>query len=361
MQYEPKVFMIEFSCNQPPLSDEELNLLNCGEDDYPVTLPAISYMGPDSKDKAEYPPEAYPASGRYTPCAVMILAPNATSMSHTGTNTYILAEPEGETCIIVDPGPNDQDHFDNIVQCCLAMITTPVAVVLTHCHADHSEGAIPLAKMLGVPLFARSLGNLPDGPLNIRDFDLDVQIVSLPGHSADLVGLLIPQDKALVTGDAIFSWGSTIIAPDGGNLTDFFASLDRLEELVTSGAVETFLTAHGHIITDPLAQIQKFRKHRITRLKRIKASVEELGLSFLIADGDKELDEDTTAILDFTTLNTENYSPEDFANLQKLLMENPYIHQIYRKVYGDTDAALEGPAKRNIQVQLQYLRQHPEF
>lgn len=353
--------MIEFSCNQPPLSPEELDLLNCEEDAYPVTLPAISYIKSGPIKEVTYPEEAYPASGRYTPCAVMVLAPNSTSMSHTGTNTYILAEPEGETCIIVDPGPNDQGHFDNIVQCCLAMMTTPVAVVLTHCHADHSEGAIPLAQMLGVPLFARALGNLPDGPLSIRDFDLDVQVVSLPGHSSDLVGLLITEDKALVTGDAIFSWGSTIIAPDGGNLTDFFATLDYLEELVTSGAAETFLTGHGHIITDPLNQIHKFRKHRIARLHSIKNTVEELGLSNLIADSEQKLDESTEVILDFTALNTEDYRPEDFANLQKMLMENAYIDQIYRKVYGDTDAALEGPAKRNIQVQLQYLRQHPEF
>ena len=106
---------------------------------------------------------------------------------------------------------------------------------------------------------------------------------------------------------------------------------------------------------------EQSKEHKATERRLEKRFRKALTDYALIADGDKELDEDTTAILDFTTLNTENYSPEDFANLQKLLMENPYIHQIYRKVYGDTDAALEGPAKRNIQVQLQYLRQHPEF
>lgn len=317
---------------QQPLTPEEQQMLSGDPAPESAESPlsaAIAATKPPAElthltkpDPSRFKPEEFPSSGRYTNCAVMVLAPNPGPMSHTGTNTWILADPEEETCVIVDPGPDDQAHFTNLVQCCLSMETTPVAILLTHTHFDHSEGAEPLALQLGVPVYARAAGNLPAGPLKIPYLDLDLEIVDLPGHSADCVGILIPQDKALITGDIIFAWGSTVIAADGGSLGDFLDSLDVLEDLVNEGAVEKLLVGHGHCIGDPLTYIHKYRSHRLERLALIQDALEHLGIS---------------------DLNAAYKDPQA-------------IDDIYRQVYQDTSPDLEAPAKQNILVQLQYLR-----
>lgn len=44
-------------------------------------------------------------SGPATPRAVNVLAPNASAMTLDGTNTWILAEPDSELAVVIDPGP----------------------------------------------------------------------------------------------------------------------------------------------------------------------------------------------------------------------------------------------------------------
>ena len=40
-----------------------------------------------------------------------VLAPNPSPMTLDGTNTWVLAEPGASSCVVVDPGPDDDGHL----------------------------------------------------------------------------------------------------------------------------------------------------------------------------------------------------------------------------------------------------------
>ena len=70
---------------------------------------------------------------------ICILAPNPSSMTFRGTNTYVIGNDE---LAIIDPGPLNEEHFINILE---VTAERPVKYIfLTHSHVDHS----PLAKNL---------------------------------------------------------------------------------------------------------------------------------------------------------------------------------------------------------------------
>src|SRR5437763_16904010 len=76
--------------------------------------------------------------------ALRLLAPNPGPMTLDGTNTWVLREPTGEECVVVDPGPLDEGHLTRVAE------QGPVAmIVLTHGHADHAEGAARLHDLTG--------------------------------------------------------------------------------------------------------------------------------------------------------------------------------------------------------------------
>ena len=54
-------------------------------------------------------------AGRITPRATALLAPNASWMTLDGTNSWLLAEPGADVCVVVDPGPDDPAHLDALV------------------------------------------------------------------------------------------------------------------------------------------------------------------------------------------------------------------------------------------------------
>ena len=63
-----------------------------------------------------------------------------------------------------------------------------------------------------------------------------------------------------------------VFHPDG-NLADYLASLDLLEDLVNLGKVNVFCPGHGHPIVDPLRSIRATRNHRIERLDQVKQAL----------------------------------------------------------------------------------------
>ena len=61
---------------------------------------------------------------------------NPGPMTLDGTNTWVLRAPGRAGCVVVDPGPLDEGHLRAVAA------HGPVsAVLLTHGHPDHVEGA----------------------------------------------------------------------------------------------------------------------------------------------------------------------------------------------------------------------------
>ena len=162
-------------------------------------------------------------------------------MTLDGTNTWLIAEPGSATAIVVDPGPGDEAHLRRVLDTAGQRGQRITAIVLTHRHLDHSEGAPRLAELTGAPVRAvdpeHRLGSegLTAGDV-LTDGGCELRVIATPGHTTDSVCLFLPADGAVLTGDTVLGRGTTVIGTDG-SLTDYLGSLHRLRALVEESGV----------------------------------------------------------------------------------------------------------------------------
>jgi glyoxylase-like metal-dependent hydrolase (beta-lactamase superfamily II) len=241
--------------------------------------------------------------------ALRLLAPNPGPMTLDGTNTWVLREPAGDASVVVDPGPLDEGHLARVAE------HGPVAlIVLTHGHLDHAEGAARLRELTGAPIVARDpalcVGAEPiAGDAAQHAAGIEWLTVLTPGHSSDSVCLVLPADRALLTGDTILGRGTTVVAHPDGRLADYLESLRRLRDLAASD-VDVLLPGHGPVLDAPVETLDFYLRHREERLDQVRAA---------LADG---------------------------AN---------GATDVVRIVYADVDPTLWPAAERSVRAQMDYL------
>ena len=214
-----------------------------------------------------------------------LTAPNPSMMTGPGTNTYIVGTPE-KGFIVIDPGPDIASHIERILQATNGDI---VAIVCTHSHADHSPAAKPLqARMveasntvpmsltaefakhicpiLGLPSEPTARDNAyfdPDITLSNQEqlgayfrrpydetpFEINLQVIHTPGHAANHLCLILPEDGLLFAGDHILNGSTTVIDPPDGDMTAYLDSLDTLHALCKQHDLRFILPAHGYALT----------------------------------------------------------------------------------------------------------------
>src|SRR5579875_21654 len=139
-----------------------------------------------------------------TAYATQVLAPNPGPMTLDGTNSWVLREPGGHRCVVVDPGPLDEGHLRR-----LAELGPVDLIVLTHRHIDHSQGAGRLSQLTGAPVtaldpaYCLAAPPLAAGPSARPAAGVEWLTVLTPGHSGDSVCLFLEADRALLTGDTV--------------------------------------------------------------------------------------------------------------------------------------------------------------
>lgn len=161
------------------------------------------------------------------------------------TNCYLLCDEETGACAVVDPGA----EADRVSRAAAQAGCTPVCILLTHGHYDHTGAVEELLKEFpGIPVYLncrdvyggsdRRMRQLfpplpptlsyDDGD-TVRVGNLTVCVLSTPGHSAGSVTLLC--GDVMLAGDTLFagSCGRTDLA--GGSVDDMIVSLARLGRL----------------------------------------------------------------------------------------------------------------------------------
>ncbi len=207
-----------------------------------------------------------------------VVAPNPGPFAFLGTNTYIVGR--GEVAVI-DPGPLMDAHFAAITGALAGERLTHIFV--THTHADHS----PLAARLKAATGASTYGYGPHGAgkaeqgIQVEEdgdtsFNPDhrvrdgeriegrgwrVECVYTPGHTSNHVCFGLPETRALVTGDHIMSWSTSVIVPPDGDMAAYMASLDKV--LKRRDAI--LWPAHGGPVRDPDLFLRAFIAHRDER------------------------------------------------------------------------------------------------
>ncbi|MCC5986882.1 MAG: MBL fold metallo-hydrolase [Pararhodobacter sp.] len=224
----------------------------------------------------------------------LVLAPNPSPMTERGTNSYLLGE---GALTVIDPGPDDSRHV-------AALLAAPargeriIRILVSHAHVDHSPAARILARETGAPVLAygdalagrsarmqRLAGDeigggegvdtgfrpdeaLPDGG-EVDIGGLALRALHTPGHFGNHLSFLWGQ--ALFSGDTVMGWAPSLVSPPDGDLTDFMASLDRLEEL---GPTRLY-SGHGAPVDDGPARIRALRAHRLAREAAIRAALDQ--------------------------------------------------------------------------------------
>jgi glyoxylase-like metal-dependent hydrolase (beta-lactamase superfamily II) len=244
--------------------------------------------------------------------ALCVLAPNPSPMTLDGTNTWVLREPGAERSLVIDPGPEHEEHLHRVA----AVAGRVALVLLTHGHPDHAEGARRFAELAGsVPVRAldpaHRLGEEGLAEGDVIELDgLELRVMETPGHTPDSLTFWLPADEAVLTGDTVLGRGTTVVH----RLGDYLTSLDRLRAMAEGTRV--ILPGHGDRLDDPVGALDYYIGHRRERLQQVEDA---------LAAGDRT------------------------------------AREVVERVYADVDRALWPVAEASVRAQLDYLAERGAY
>lgn len=254
---------------------------------------------------------SHPAYGVLRPVtdtASVLLCDNPGHMTLDGTNTWLLRGPGSDEYVVVDPGPDDEEHITR-----LAAAGRIPLVLISHRHGDHTDGIDRIVAASGATVrsvgsgFLRGLGGpLSDGEV-IEAAGVRITVMATPGHTSDSLSFVM--DDAVLTADTVLGRGTTVIDGEDGSLADYLESLRRLQGL----GARTVLPGHGPELPDLAGVAAMYLAHREERLGQVRDALRTLG-------------EDATP------------------------------RQVVEHVYADVDEKLWEAAEQSVRAQLDYLR-----
>jgi glyoxylase-like metal-dependent hydrolase (beta-lactamase superfamily II) len=210
------------------------------------------------------------------PAGRMLRANNRSPMTLDGTRTFLLGV---ERPLVIDPGPQDSGHLAALER--VLGGTRPVAILLTHAHADHAGNALPLSIRTGAPIFmGRGAPRLPFPEASVARWLEDgellecesgtLEVRATPGHAPEHIVLLYRHEgevRALFAGDLFLGVGdTTLVSHPDGNVADYLRSLEVVSELRPS----LIYPAHGPALRRPERTIARYRTHRMERIEQVR-------------------------------------------------------------------------------------------
>ncbi|MGR9462112.1 MBL fold metallo-hydrolase [Rhizobium leguminosarum] len=213
-----------------------------------------------------------------------------------GTNSYIVGS---SSVAVIDPGPEDEAHFQALMATLAGRAVTHIFV--SHTHRDHS----PLARRLQAATGAVTVGQGPHRPARpLREGEINpfaessdisfvpditigdgetlsgdgwsLRAVLTPGHTANHAAFALEGRDILFSGDHVMAWSTSIVAPPDGSMADYMESLDRL----IAREDRLLLPGHGGPVTEPSTFLKALKAHRLRRelavLARVRAGDTEI-------------------------------------------------------------------------------------
>jgi len=205
----------------------------------------------------------------------VILAPNPSLMTGAGTNTYLVAGADG--CVVIDPGPEIESHLVAVADAARAQGGAR-ALLVTHGHPDHVEGAARLRELTGAPVVAWSREGSPSADETLADDatfslgDRRLRALRSPGHRYDHLCFLLEGEGTIFAGDLVAGAGTVVIAPPEGDLDDYLTSLRRLLTLEPHD-LRQLAPGHGPTREDSRALLEGYIAHREQRERQLIAAL----------------------------------------------------------------------------------------
>ena len=229
-----------------------------------------------------------------SPLVRRVIADNPSKFTYRGTGTYIVGHGD---VVVIDPGPELDSHREALAA---ALAGERVrAILVTHCHADHS----PLAAWLRAESGAPTIGfgphprpdpaDLPppddddvkmeestdydfvpddaavDGDVVVTGAGLTMTAVHTPGHTSNHMCWSLAEERALFTGDHVMGWSTTVVSPPDGDMAAYMTSLRR----VADRGDEILWPTHGPARTDGASYVRALVEHRIERERGVLDAV----------------------------------------------------------------------------------------
>lgn len=264
-----------------------------------------------------------------SPLLRRIVCQNPSKFTFHGTGTYVIGH--GDVAV-VDPGPRDDQHVEALLR---ALDGERVRhILITHTHGDHSPAAAAIADATGAPILgfgphpAAAVGEgedkdddddadepgddvearepqIEDDPEFQRkhapdvDFDPEarlahgdvidgpgytIEALHTPGHISNHLCFALAEEHAVLSGDHVMGWSTTIIPPPDG---DVAAYLDSLRVLLDRPQDRRLYPTHGAPVDEHHTFVQALLDHRLAR---------EAGILAQLADGPKSA-RDIVAVL----------------------------------------------------------------
>lgn len=221
---------------------------------------------------------------RVSPMLRRIVAPNPGPFTFHGTGTFVVGS--GEVAV-VDPGPDHPGHVDALLAALEKEQVTHIFA--THTHKDHSPGCRLLQQATGAPTYGygpHGLGRILHDETVEEGADLDfvpdvrvcggdvvrgngwsIECVHTPGHTSNHVCYQLREEKALLCGDHVMAWSTSIISPPDGSLSVY---LDSLAHLLARDD-ECYWPCHGPHISNPKPFVESYIEHRRERIRQVRS------------------------------------------------------------------------------------------
>ena len=248
---------------------------------------------------------------RVSPRVRRVIAENPSKFTYRGTGTYILGDGD---VVVIDPGPILDSHRDALAAALRGERVR--AILVTHCHSDHSPLAAWLAAESGAATFGFGPHPYPDEELlaalaEIReaeraagedddatdddgevkveesvdhDFTPDVTVsdgetldlggltitgVHTPGHTSNHMCWALSEESALFTGDHVMGWSTTVVSPPDGDMAAYIDSLRK----VAARRDAVLWPTHGPPRDDAVEYVAGLVEHRLERERGVLDAV----------------------------------------------------------------------------------------
>jgi glyoxylase-like metal-dependent hydrolase (beta-lactamase superfamily II) len=273
----------------------------------------------------EYDEFTYGTVDTVAPLIRRVIAENPSKFTYRGTGTYIVGR--GDVAVI-DPGPRLDSHRDALAGALDG--ETVRAILVTHCHADHSPLSEWMVAETGAPTIAHGphgsngwdIGpdpvelepptrpasdddsGEPDGsgsstsaPTVVEEStDTDftptvrcdtgdvvaegigwrITALHTPGHTSNHTCFVLDDGdrRTIFTGDHVMGWSTTVVSPPDGDMGAYIESL----RLVAGRRDDVAIPTHGPPIPDPRSYVESLVEHRLEREAQVIGGVRR-GLS----------------------------------------------------------------------------------
>ncbi len=202
------------------------------------------------------------------------------TFNHFEVNCYLIVDEGAKQCAIVDPACEASFEDAQLTQYIAQEQLQVTHILLTHAHVDHIAGLRQVCEHYKLPVTMHAEGRkllkqaeaygsimgfavdnmgdlevaeIADGEI-IHVGSLDVECRYVPGHCPGSICFVVPADKAVITGDALFHFSIGRTDLPGG---DYPTLIEKLKSRVLT-LPDDYRVLPGHGIASQIGKEKKY-------------------------------------------------------------------------------------------------------